>query len=442
MFGFAWLTLRQAQEALKTGRLEEALRLLRQPAARNHKRGGELLVALARAFAERGERHLGLDKTEDAWNDLLQAEKLETAEKTPDRLRQSLVRLGLAELRAMLLAGEVGRAEQLSLHLRQRQVAASELGVLEEGLRAWLRSREYAERGELVLAGEAAERAGRLLGVNASFETFRDALVRNQRRLPALLLNLHDAAAAERWREVLGLCDEVLAIAPAHAEARALRSRAWRAIEPTTAVLSEDDDRAALDGLPPRFWLWIDGVGGYLVCLGTRLTFGQAMPDGRVDVPLIADVSRVHATIGRDGEGYVLESVRPIQVNNATVTRSPLQSGDRFTLGPSCQFLFRLPVAGSNTARVDLVSGHRLPAAVEGVLLMAETLVIGPTAQAHITAAELTQPIILFRHRDGLGVRYKGELRVNGQVSAGRTFLPPVATVTGDEISFAIEPTK
>ena len=67
MFGFAWLTLRQAQEALKTGRLEEALRLLRQPAARNHRRGGELLLSLARAFAERGERHLGVDKIDDAW---------------------------------------------------------------------------------------------------------------------------------------------------------------------------------------------------------------------------------------------------------------------------------------------------------------------------------------------------------------------------------------
>jgi len=79
---------------------------------------------------------------------------------------------------------------------------------------------------------------------------------------------------------------------------------------------------------------------------------------------------------------------------------------------------------------------------VEGVLLMSETLVIGPTGQAHVTAPELKQPIILFRHRDGLGVRYKGELRVNGQVSAGKAFLPPVATVTGDDVSFAIEPTK
>jgi len=442
MFGFAWLTLRQIQEALKNGRLEEALRLLRQPAARNHKRGGELLVSLARAFAERGERHLALDKSEDAWADLLQAEGLKTAEKAADRLRQSLVRLGLAELRAMLLAGEVARAEQLVHKLRQRQVATTELGVLEQGLRGWLRARELAQRGELGLAAETAGPAGRLLGDNACFKKFHHDLVSNQGRLLALLLKLHEAAADERWRAVLELCEEVLAIAPAHAEARNLRVRAWRALEPTPAVLGEDDDRAALDGLPSRFWSWIHGVGGYLVCMGTRLTFGQALPDARIDVPLIADVSRLHATIGRDGEGYVLEAVRPIQVNGATVKKSPLQSGDRFTLGPSCQFLFRLPVPGSNTARVDLVSGHRLPASVEGVLLMAETLVIGPTAQAHVTVADLKQSIVLFRHRGGLGVRYKGELRVNGQVSAGRAFLPPVATVTGDEVSFAIEPTK
>jgi hypothetical protein len=442
MFGFAWLTLRQAQEALKTGRLEEALRLLRQPAARNHKRGGDLLVALARSFAERGERHLTLDKIDDAWADLLQAEGLKTAEKAPDRLRQALVRLGIAELRAMLLAGEVARAEQLVHKLRQRQVTTTELGVLEQGLRGWLRAKELAERGELALAAETAGPAAKLLGDNACFRKFHHDLLNNQGRLLSSLLKLHEAAAGERWREVLEVCEEVLAIAPAHAEARALRTKAWRALEPTTNVLAEDDDRAALDGLPPRFWLWIDGVGGYLVCMGTRLTFGQALPDARIDVPLIADVSRLHATIGRDGEGYVLEAVRPIQVNGATVKKSPLQSGDRFTLGPSCQFLFRLPVAGSHTARVDLVSGHRLPASVEGVLLMAETLVIGATEAAHVTVPELKQPIVLFRHRDGLGVRYKGELRVNGQVSAGRAFLPPVATVVGDEVSFAIEPTK
>ena len=61
MFGFAWLALRQAQEALKNGRLEEAQRLLTQTSAQGHRRTGELLVHLARGYAERGERQLRLD---------------------------------------------------------------------------------------------------------------------------------------------------------------------------------------------------------------------------------------------------------------------------------------------------------------------------------------------------------------------------------------------
>lgn len=446
MFGFAWLTLRQAQEALKNGRLEETLRLLRLPGTRNHRRTGEMLVRLARAFAERGEHHLKLDEIEEAWNDLLQAEALQTAEKTTDRLRHALVGLGLAELRALLLVGDTARAEVAIGRLRQRSVASAELGVLEEGLRNWQRATELAQRGEMAPAVEVADKAGRLLGVNPRFDSFRAELTRARQTLPDLLVHLHDAAGGERWREVLGLCEQILAIAPAHAEARTLRSRAWRVLEPVTIALGEGQLEAEVaetqQQLPPRFWLWIDGVGGYLVCMGTRLTFGQAGADARVDVPLVADVSRLHSTLGRDSEGYVLEAVRPIQVNGATVTRSLLHSGDRFTLGQTCQFLFRLPVPGSMTARIDLVSGHRLPMSVDGVLLMDQTLTIGPTIQAHITAPDLKEAVVLFRHREGLGVRYKGDMRVNGQTCSGRAFLPPVANVAGSDFAFAIEPTK
>jgi hypothetical protein len=444
MFGFAWLTLRQAQEALKNGRLEEALRLLEQPAARNHRRAGELLVQLARAFAERGERHLRLEETDQAWHDLLQAEALLTADKTSDRLRQALTSLGLAELRALLLAGEPERAEAAAARLRQRGVAAAELGVLEEGLHAWLRARELASRGELGLALDVAERAGRLLGANRHFEAFRAALVRHQHELPSLLLRLHEAAQHDRWREVLELAEEVLVLASAHAEARNLRARAWRALEPVTQITqpSTNGEASTTNALPPRFWLWIDGVGGYLVCLGNRLTFGQAMPGAPVDVPLVADVSRLHATLTRDAEGYVLEAVRPIQVNGKTVSRSLLQSGDRFTLGPTCQFLFRLPVPGSTTARVDLASGHRLPTSVDGVLLMAETLVLGSGPQSHIVVPDLKQPVVLFRQRDTLGVRHPGEFTINGQAGKGRALLPPLANVQGPDIAFAVEPTK
>src|SRR5262245_27153102 len=74
----------------------------------------------------------------------------------------------------------------------------------------------------------------------------------------------------------------------------------------------------------PRFLLWIDGVGGYLICLGNRIALGQATPEANVDVPLFADVSRFHATLTRDAEGYLLEAARTVRVNNQEVTRALL----------------------------------------------------------------------------------------------------------------------
>ena len=61
MAGFAWLAMRQAQEALKHGRLEEALRLLSQPHAQDRRGSAALVNRLARAFVERGERSLRKD---------------------------------------------------------------------------------------------------------------------------------------------------------------------------------------------------------------------------------------------------------------------------------------------------------------------------------------------------------------------------------------------
>ena len=87
------------------------------------------------------------------------------------------------------------------------------------------------------------------------------------------------------------------------------------------------------------FYLWIDGVGGYLVCLNNRITLGQATPDAAVDVPLLADVSRLHATLTRDPEGYLLHALRPARVNGRTVGKgvaSQWRPGDSRHNAASC----------------------------------------------------------------------------------------------------------
>lgn len=191
--------------------------------------------------------------------------------------------------------------------------------------------------------------------------------------------------------------------------------------------------------MPPQYLLWIDGVGGFLVCLGNKVTLGQAKPECEVDIPIYADVSSHHATITRDSEGYMLEAVRKVQVNQRETTRVLLQSGDRITLGSSCQMTFQQPVAVSASAKLDMTSGHRLRLAVDGILLMADTLVLGPGSQVHVSMPDLKQPVILYRNKNQLGVSYAGNMSIGGQPVKDRGMIQPGAAIQGEDFSLAVE---
>jgi hypothetical protein len=244
---------------------------------------------------------------------------------------------------------------------------------------------------------------------------------------------------SDRRDAVPGLLTPVVS----HRAAPGRRPPSSASAEPLPGVVGFGDPSASgtAPPLPKRFFLWVDGVGGYLVCLAPRVTFGQATADGPVDVPLFADVSRLHAEISRDGEGYVVESGKAVLVNGKEVTRSVLGPGDRVTLGATCQFLFTRPVAVSLTARLELTSGHRLPTAVEGVILMGNELMLGPGPQAHVVLPDVAKPVLIYRSKDGLGVRVPdAAFRVDDRPFTDRAPLPLPAAVTADAFSFAVEP--
>jgi hypothetical protein len=444
MLGLGWLTLRQVRAALQNGRLEEAQQLLGQPSVRGHCKSWELFAGLVRGYVERGAKHLAQDNPAAAWDDLARAEALAPADTGAQKLRHELTRRGFTDLRALLAAGEPHRALEALAKLGERTPGHPEFRPLEDAVKDWLLTQELADRGEFALALQMFDRVRRNVPTGPGVELFRVRLDERQAKFNAALPPLHEAVDQRRWRDVLQLAEQVLAVAPQHAEARKAKTRAWKSQEPETIAEvrsgprdSTIDDQAAP---PKRFLLWIDGVGSYLVCLGARISFGQVAADGSVDVPLLADVSRLHATLTRDAEGYVIESVRPLQVNGQPTSKATLQPGDRVTLGMACQFTFAQPVPVSTSARLELVSGHRLPLSVDGILLMAETLVLGAESQAHVPMPDLAKPLFLYRHKDGLGVRYAGEFRVNGQPAKDREALPPHATVSGPDFAFAVEP--
>lgn len=205
-----------------------------------------------------------------------------------------------------------------------------------------------------------------------------------------------------------------------------------------------------LIALPRRLLLWIDGVGGYLVCLADQVVLGPSHPVGEADVPLLADLSRKHATIERQGEHYLLRSERTVSIDGAPVDRTPLATGQTagaallragqiIGLGSSVQLRFAQSHPLSCTATLEFISRHRTQPPVDGVVLLAESLWLGPEPHAHIRCPNWPGSVLLFRTAAGLAVRAGGEFAVDGQPRHGESPVQPRSQVKASWFSLALE---
>jgi hypothetical protein len=155
----------------------------------------------------------------------------------------------------------------------------------------------------------------------------------------------------------------------------------------------------------------------------------------------MGDLSRTHATLVRSGESYVLQAHHSSFINGKAVRdQTVLRDGDVIRLGSTVELEFRQPSPVSATARLAIVSRHRLPLAVDGVLLMADTCIVGGTDQAHIPAAALKEAVVLYRQGNALWCRACGSFDVDGRTCAARAPLTLNSSVLGEGFSFSLEP--
>jgi hypothetical protein len=198
-------------------------------------------------------------------------------------------------------------------------------------------------------------------------------------------------------------------------------------------------------GVASRFMLWIDGVGGYLVCEGRTITLG-APGEANVEVPIMADISRRHATIRRDGEHYLLDPLRPCLVEGRAIAK-PARLGTAAELGlgadwnAAVRLRFRLPHAASMSARLDLVSGHRLRPHADGVVLLADTCLVGPAASCHVVAPGARRTSILCHRADGTIVfRTSGPYDVDGRRAEETSVVTRSSRIAADDFLWQLEP--
>ena len=503
MLGQWRIALKQAEDAARSGRIEEALRLASGPDVADHHNAVRLRGRLAMDLVARAGRRAEADDLAGALDDLKVAESLAAPPDALAAARLGLADLVAAELKLDLDAGEPGRVAERIEALARDRITGPALRRAREVAEAWRTALDDARRGEFGRAHDQLDRAERLAGETAklALASARREVEAKQKAAAPAGEALYAALGSTHWGATLAAAEAVLEVVPEHPSARQARGRAWQhiaAIGPSSGALPGRGARIVPAGLGAepkepiprpgpapapasdaitclapvlprdaapkapgaavplpgralagagapgprgRFLLWVDAVGGYLVCLDDEVTLGRAGPDAVADVPLLGDLSRRHATLARDGDGYVIRAIKPTYVNgNAVGAAVALKTGDLIRLGSTVELEFRQPSPVSSTARLAIVSRHRLPLAVEGVILMAETCIIGSNRQAHVPAPGLHEPVVLYRQGGGLSCRASGPFEVDGRPCSARAPLTLQSSVLGQGFSFGLEP--
>ncbi|HYW81407.1 MAG TPA: FHA domain-containing protein [Thermoguttaceae bacterium] len=199
-----------------------------------------------------------------------------------------------------------------------------------------------------------------------------------------------------------------------------------------------------------KFMLWVDAVGGFLVCGTDEVMLGQPVRCSAVDIPILGDISSRHALIRRDGEGYMIEAIREVWVDERAVDRTALLGdGNHISLGRGVRMSFRRPHALSATVRLDMLSRHRTEPPTDGILLMADSCILGPSPNCHVVCRDWPHEVILYRHGEELFCRVGGPnrteiqnthlLEIDGQLCKGKGRITRNSHIRGKGFSLSLE---
>jgi hypothetical protein len=192
---------------------------------------------------------------------------------------------------------------------------------------------------------------------------------------------------------------------------------------------------------PTRFLLWVDAVGGYLVCTRNELTLGQSIPESHVDIPVLGDLSRKHLKLIRTEEGVLLEPFAPTSINGKPISElTSLRHGDEIQLTGNIRMQFSKSHPLSGTSRLDFLSPHRTHPWSDGILLLAESCLLGPNLRNHVVCRQWSEDIVVFRKKDQLFCKSALPLTIDGKSAKGKCRIDNNSHIVGEDFSMTLEP--
>jgi tetratricopeptide (TPR) repeat protein len=445
MFQSWRLKLREAEEAFKTGDLAQASRTLSDESLLQFLPGRRLATKVAARKAARAACFAQRNDFASAWSEINEATSLNGETTAILQAKRKVVEAVIRDIESKLRTGDARSALTAIESLEKRKIASATLVTLKQVAQRIHSVANLVKRGKFTEAESQLEIAMRLRPDFVELEQGRLDCRGRSKQFRSLAEKLHIAMADGNWSDVVPLADQALQLAPESSLAREARKKAWAKVGAKVvdsrcvpSSFAADDELGSVSG--ERFLLWVDGVGGYLVSLANEVVLGQAAPGNRVDIPILADISRRHAKIRRDGEGYTIEPLHNLRLNGQEIRENSLLSdGDEIDLGSGVRFRFRRPHALSGSARLDLISRHRTQPYADSILLMAESCVLGPRWQNHVVCPEWEADVVLYRQDDELFCRAMEAIEIDGELCDGRGRLNSNSHVAGSDFSMSLE---
>ena len=162
--------------------------------------------------------------------------------------------------------------------------------------------------------------------------------------------------------------------------------------------------------------------------------------DPNADIPILADLSRRHASLRREGESYVLTPIHTVSVNGRKLTGPVVLTDDTvIELGDTVRLRFRKPHALSATAVLTLQSHHKTEPAVDGIVLMSDSCILGPQRHSHVCCPDWPEDLVLYRRGEGLQFRSSAVVEVDGQLVDRSAPLPGNCRLEAENFALSFE---
>lgn len=488
--------------AVAEGRWDEAVRALSDKGLREFLPAKRLSQELAHKLLARAGERIAEGASSAGWRDLDRAANLGAKEEDLKQFRISQQNERLEKVLHWLAIGDTQSAQDELARMKRRRLASGTAKVWASITAKVAAAQQCSAKGEFRKAVAHWKAAKDLLPSDSSAPTTLEPATtelasnieesirvaeEKGKETHELEPKLHEQISAGQWSGVLATADALLELAPSHAAARRARRKAWKAVgmEVTRAYQgppagqlgghvaslqlrrpAKREQRASWKPNPqkhstqkpvsaksdtvtpsqsnqhsgPRMVAWIDAVGGYLVCLGDTIVLGRPDPVGGVDVPILADLSRRHAVIRREGGDYVLEPRNKVTINGVKLTEpTVVHDGDSIGLSDAVELKFTRPHVLSATAVLQLQTHNKLEPAVDGIVLMADTCVFGPQAHSHVRCRKWSEELVLFRHGDELRCRGNSPLTIDDEPGVEVGEIAENSRIEGEDFALSFE---